>query len=74
MLMANFIKNSSSEVKDINKQKIVHAPIDDPKNSLLKDAFLFNKTDTLKSNTKSKPKFRSNTKSKYIFIISPITV
>ena len=74
ILITNFIKNSSSEVKDMNKQKIVHAPISDPKKSRLKDALLLSKTDTVKSNTKSKPKFKRKTKSKYIFMVSPFTV
>ena len=62
------IRNSNKLDNSINKEKIVILPIKLPKRSFFKLVCLLNITPVAKSNNKSNRKFKSKTKSIYIFI------
>ena len=65
------IKNSSNLVIFKNNKNILLPPVIPPKIILFIETFLLNIRDTDRSNIKSKNIFNKNTKSTYIFIVSP---
>ena len=69
MIEYNINKKSCKEVIFTNKNKILKLPINEPKIILKNLVFLLSNKDTLIKSKKSKVKFKSNTKSKYIFIV-----
>lgn len=71
ILINNFIKNKVKLFILINNISIDKLPIKAPRIILLSLIFLFSIIDTLNNSKKSKAKFKNNTKSKYIFILSP---
>lgn len=72
ILIIILIRKSSSEFIFMNNVNTEILPIKAPNNSLYNGVFLLNIKDTDNSNRKSKPKFNSNTRSKYIFMASPL--
>ena len=71
MLIKIFKINNSNEFIFKNKINILSPPIKPPKTILVKLTFLLRIILTTKSKIKSKPKFRKNKRSKYIFMVSP---